>query len=276
MQYRLPSPNLGDRRIIRGEDEEPFSSEDMAEAAKKLADASNIPLPDSFQWNASSAEAKLIRFIGSVTITNEIIVNPDPLKDYSHSGGGSERLDTQQILSVVYLPQEYTLRATPTTVNRQSAAGGGISGIRKFSDTFYKFSLVDNNGILVPTSSSISFPVNRLNNYPELMGYHYFQDYFWWVSFQGFELWHSTSSTNIYEISETPIIRPDPLPPPPPPPIFYSPPPPPCDIPITVDPGFRDTGYFCMSHSEYNTLMPRFPQINQNINTTNNLLRESL
>ena len=52
--------------------------------------------------------------------------------------------------------------------------------------------------------------------------------------------------------------------------------PPPCDIPITVDPQYRDTGHFCMSYPEYTTLMTRFPQMNQNINTTNNLLRESL
>ena len=52
--------------------------------------------------------------------------------------------------------------------------------------------------------------------------------------------------------------------------------PPPCDIPITVDPQFRDTGHFCMSYPEYNTLMTRSPQMNQNINVTNNLLRESL
>ena len=62
----------------------------------------------------------------------------------------------------------------------------------------------------------------------------------------------------------------------PPPPRSPPDPPPPCDIPITVDPQFRDTGHFCMSHSEYNTLMTRFPQTNQRINTTNNLLRESL
>ena len=46
-----------------------------------------------------------------------------------------------------------------------------------------------------------------------------------------------------------------------------------CDIPITIDPQYRDTGYFCMSFEEYNQLMTRFPNLRNQISTTNDLLR---
>jgi|GEM_PF-4519527 len=288
MSFRLVAPDISNwlTPTPSGNDES-LSDAQMSEASEKYLESLNIPLPSGLFWQGGET-GKFIRFIGTYATYTGAVINPDPSNTGTRGGSGTTSYPNQ-ILSELFLPAGYTLKASPTTESRAGAAGGGIPGNR-YVETNYSFDLLTREEVSVPYESRIRSPVNRLNNYARatgasLIAYRYSQEYLWWLGFGGYECQVSSSAGNIHNITEEPIIRPDPLPPspapptfpdPPPPPPPPDPPPPPCDISITVDPGFRERGYFCMSNSEYTQLMQRFPQQVNRINTTNNLLRESL